>query len=263
MFTGLYTSASGLLAQMKNMDMISNNLANINTSGFRKDRGIFRTFYDDAINSQPVPLTSDGNMLANKDSNSMVVIERAISDFSDGIVKETGNPLDLAIVGNGFFELQDAGGKSYFTRSGSFQLNEAGEMVNPEGYKLMGEFGPIIIEAGSGSIYTKDITFDEKGVLSVGEEEVGQLSIAKFVDNNELKKIGNSLFTNANAENFGNELFDGTIVQRHLEMSNVNPVEEMANMITTTRAFEAYQKVLRAVMDDTADKAINTVGRNR
>ncbi len=257
MFTGLYTSAAGMLAQMKNLEVISNNLANINSTGYKKDQSIFRTFYDDAINAT----ASSNGTLTNKDFNSMVVIERTVSDFSEGLIKKTGNPLDLTITGDGFFELQGANGETYFTRAGNFQMNETGEIVNATGLNLMGDIAAITIEAGASSLESKGITFSEEGVLSVGDAELDRLSIFRFVDNSRLKKIGNNLYVNESAGNVSDEPFEGKIVQHHLEMSNVNPVQELTRMIVAQRAFEAYQRVMRTIMDDTTEKSISLVGR--
>jgi flagellar basal-body rod protein FlgG len=257
MFTGFYVSAAGMLAQMNNLNVISNNLANINSSGFKKDKSIFRTFYDDSINSTATPLTSSGTTLMNKDLNSMAIIEKTITNYNDGIIKQTGNTLDLAIQGDGFFELRGPRGETYFSRSGSFQLNGEGELVNPEGFKLMGEIDVMRIEEGA----EEGVAFDETGLLKVGEREIDNVSIVTFIDNSKLEKIGNTLFVNNSNKNLSDELFSGKIYQGHLEMSNVNPIEEMTKMISTTRAFTAYQKVLQAIMDDTTEKTINLVGR--
>ncbi len=263
MFAGLYSSTSGMLAQMKNMDTISNNLANVNTSGFKKNISVFRSFYDSSINATAGELTSMGTTLQNRDTNSMAIVETSVVDYSAGAVKETGNPLDIAFIGDGFFELQGADGETFYSRAGRFELNQDGEIVNPAGYKLMGEIGPMIIGDGSGAIGGKGINIDETGLVTVGDEEVDRVSVIRFVDNNRLQKIGGNLLTNADDANISSEPFEGRLYAGHIEVSNVNPVLEMTEMITTTRAFEAYQKVIRAIMDDTTEKSINMIGRVR
>jgi flagellar basal-body rod protein FlgG len=264
MFTGLYASAAGMLAEMKNMDVISNNIANINTSGFKKDTSIFRTFYDDAVNSYNTPQTSLGTIIQNRDTNSLPVIEKTVVDFNDGVIKETGSILDIAIQGDGLFELQGTDGSTLYTRAGSFKLNSNGEVVTATGHKLMGEVGVIRLPENTEGSITANLNIDEEGNVTIGEAGIlDKVSIFKFVDNSKLKKVGHSLFTNSERANVSDELFDGTIHQGYIEISNVNPVEEMANMITTSRTFDAYHRIIRAIMDDTTDKTINLVGRIR
>jgi len=263
MFTGFYSSSAGMLAQMKNMNIIANNIANISTSGYKKDRGIFRSFYDSAINSSPSPLTSNGTILQNRDNNSLPVIERTVTDYENGVTKQTGNVLDVAIAGDGFFELMGANGETYFTRQGSFTLNENREMVTADGLKLMGELNTIKFPESLDGSEQASISIDENGHVAIGEESVGDINIVTFNDNNALKKIGKSLFVNENKANESDELFSGRIAQGHIEMSNVNPVEEMTQMITANRSFEAYQRSLRAIMEEATDKSINLIGRVR
>jgi flagellar basal-body rod protein FlgG len=264
MFTGLYASSAGMLAQMRNMDIISNNIANINTSGFKKDKSIFRTFYDDAINSENSPLTAIGTVLRNKDLNSMPVIERTSVNFTDGVIKHTDNMLDVAIQGDGFFELQGPNDETYYTRSGKFELNENREIVTLKGFKLMGEIAAIRIPETEIENLSANLIIDKEGNVSLGEDTlIDKLSIFRFVDNNNLDKVGHNLFVNRYNNNISDEFFNGRVYQHSLEISNVNPVEEMSEMIVSNRAFEAYQKVIRAIMDDTADKSINMIGRIR
>ena len=169
------------------------------------------------------------------------------TDFSEGSIKETGNSLDLAINGEGFFVVNTPDGPRY-TRSGNFSLNGANMLSTQDGYPVMGENGPVIIEGGT-------VTIDPDGRVIVDGEEVNRLRIVDFPKPYNLKKIGNNLFEADGAIPATNY----SISQGFLEMSNVDQIKEMVSMIEILRGYESYRKVINAI-DETASRT-NEIGR--
>ncbi len=191
-------------------------------------------------------------------SNSLVAFEGTRTDFSPGQLKQTGNAFDLAIDGNGFFCIQTPGGVQY-TRKGNFTLNHEGVLANQEGLPVLGNGGKIKFTDA------KDFIVDKEGNISIyreeeGREEIDTLKIVSFAAPHSLKKVGNTLFKPAGpgiieekAEGFG-------INQGFIELSNVNAIRVMLEMIEVLRGYESYKKIIQSV-DDVTSKAINEVGQ--
>lgn len=254
MIRGLYTSASGLMAEMARTDVISNNLANINTSGFKKDRAIFRAFPEMNINriDDPAVITPRDKI----DPRPFIgvlgtgaVVDEISTDFSRGTIENTSNPLDLALSGDGFFEVQTPAGVR-FTRDGSFTRNEQGYLVTSEGYYVMGQNGPIQLSDSS------DISINPRGDVFSGGNFVDRLAVVSFADLRLLSKEGDNLYSTTQQPIDSNS----EVIQGALEGSNVNPIGEMVDMIAAFRAYEANQKVVKA-NDDTLSKAVNDIAR--
>lgn len=238
---GMYPLLSGGIAQEMRLEMISHNLSNINTIGYKKDRSIFKSFFP-TINAAD----TEGPFLG-KDK-AFVLYDRSMIDFTGGPVRNTGNKLDLAINGDGFFVIEKAGDTRY-TRNGSFSLDEQGRIVTRNGDLVLGEGGPILLPEGN-------ITVDEKGTVNVGNEEVGRLRVVSLTNQEDLKKEGESLILGG-AEHPSE---DFTIMQGALEQSNVNAIEEMASMIEVLRSYESYQKVIQT-MDEINSRSASDIGR--
>lgn len=255
MIRGLYTGASGMLAEMARTDVISNNMANVNTTAFKKDRTIFRAFPEMNIHRihDPVPAGLDKVVDPRPFIGMMgtgVMLDEVNTDFNQGHLITTSNPLDLAIRGEGFFQVQTPEGIRY-TRDGSFSLSSNGYLVTKEGYYVLGENGPLQL------LQTGDITISQQGEVFVNDEYIDRLNIVTFADLNQLQKQGDNLyFTDAVPE----PLQDADVVQGALEGSNVSIVAEMVDLISAFRAYEANQKVIQT-HDTTLDRAINDVGR--
>lgn len=255
MIRGLYTGASGMLAEMARTDVISNNMANVNTTAFKKDRTIFRAFPEMNIHRihDPVPAGLDKVVDPRPFIGMMgtgVMLDEVNTDFNQGHLITTSNPLDLAIRGEGFFQVQTPEGIRY-TRDGSFSLSSNGYLVTKEGYYVLGENGPLQL------LQTGDITISQQGEVFVNDEYIDRLNIVTFADLNQLQKQGDNLyFTDAVPE----PLQDADVVQGALEGSNISIVAEMVDLISAFRAYEANQKVIQT-HDTTLDKAINDVGR--
>ncbi len=222
----------------RKLEVLANNVANSNTPGFKKERLTFEEYYLDQLDASK--RTAKGEIEA--------------TDFSQGGFKQTNNPLDLAIDGEGFFAVETPFGKA-FTRAGHFTLNASNELVTPEGYKVLGNGGPITLEDTTG----KGVWVNREGHFYVDETEVAALDIVAFDNPDSLKKIGRNLFS---AEGTGAQerSAQGKVAQGFIEDSNVNPVESMVVLIDLYRAYEAMQRAMQAC-DELDDKAINQVGK--
>jgi len=243
---GMYLAAAGALVQQLRLETLANNVANINTTGYKGEKTIFRVAEEDpSQNIQPVVgLTQPLSPYAPPFST--------VIDFSQGAIHQTGNPLDVAINGDGFFNIQTPDGVQY-TRQGSFTLDEQGVLVTPEGYPVLGEGGQITVEEGR-------IEIDEEGGISVDGDEIGRLQITAFDNQAGLKKAGNGRFVPTDPGLAGRPPENMTLSQGHIEGANVNAVRAMTEMIETSRAFEAYQKVIQSADEATA-KSISDVGK--
>lgn len=255
MIRGLYTGASGMLAEMARTDVISNNMANVNTTGFKKDRAIFRAFPEMNIHRihDPIPAGLDKVIDPRPFIGMMgtgVLLDEINVDFSQGTINITSNPLDVAIRGEGFFQVQTPDGIRY-TRDGSFTLNRDGYIVTKDGHYVLGDNGPLQLSQNG------DIVINEQGEVFVNEQFVDRLNIVTFDQTNQLQKQGDSLYM-SDAPPI--QAQDAQVTQGALEGSNLNIVTEMVNLISAFRAYEANQKVIQT-HDATLDRLVNDVGR--
>ena len=248
---GLYAAVSGSMVQEKRMEILSNNLANVNSSGFKEDRPIFREFYNKVQNTIMLTDTASqgSSMLAQKMNMGYLTFSGVKTDFSAGDMKYTGNPLDVAINGPGFFVVDTPRGELY-TRMGNFSLNDKGELVTHEGYTLKGKGKSIKIEG-------TEITIDRKGAVTVDKVEVDTLKLVDFEDYTALRKVGDNLFEDSGGNVRKAE--ECEIKHRTLELSNINIVKEMVKMIDVLRLYESYQKVIQS-LDETTSRATREVG---
>lgn len=259
MIRGLYTSGWSMMASSKKMDVISNNLANVNTTGYKKDTVVFESFPEvltrriNDSKSSSNPSGKVGNMQLGSD------VGEVFTYYSQGKLIKTDNNFDLAFKDSdtAFFTVQvtDEQGNvgEYYTRDGSFTVNAENQLVTKDGYPVMGEDGPIFL-------YGDDFVIEPDGTIIQGWDVVGRLLIKDFTDATTLRKYGNNLVSKT-AQTEERE-FRGTVQQGFLEQSNVNVVQEMVDMISVMRAYEANQKVLQA-QDSTLEKAVNQVGAVR
>ena len=256
MSEAMYTATSGALAYQMRLEILANNLANINTIGFKEDRTIFRSYLPDAVDptGQDIQETLVNNEIVSPYllSNTLVVFEGTEINFSSGHLKHTGNPLNLALEGNGFFTIETPEGVQY-TRNGNFGLNGEGLLVTQEGLTVLGEGGEIKIDG-------EDFQVDKEGNISVDGKQVDTLRIVDFAEPQSLQKVGNSLFASVNPtpSEITGEGF--TVNQGFLELSNVEPIRVMTEMLEVLRGYESYQKVIQSV-DEVTSKAIDEVGQ--
>ncbi len=232
----LVESVETLLAQEQRMNQIANNLANVDTSGYKKENV---TFWEMLFT-------------AHDDRQRVGKAMRVISDHSQGPMEMTGNPLDIAIEGEGFFRIQTPEGIRY-TRSGSFNLNSEGQMVTPDGNLLIGEGGPVVVNG-------KEISVNQGGGITVDGELVNQLAIVTFDNYENIEKEGNSLFKLTDETVAERISEDFRLQQGFLEGANVNSTLELTEMIDLHRAYQAQQKIIQTV-DELDSQAINRVGK--
>ncbi|MEI6519303.1 MAG: flagellar hook-basal body protein [bacterium] len=260
MLRGLTTSMYGLLSQEARQEAISNNLANVNTAGYKKQVASFQnniSFQDALITARNKVSQSPTEPAATPSSLEVSVMTPVLVDIqednSPGFLQTTGNPNDLAITGNGYFAVQSANGEKY-TRSGAFLVNSESKLSTASGDLVLGTNGPIDIPKDG-----KYIVNSNGSILSNGKE-IAKLKIVT-IDPTQAKREGLSLSdAGGTATVVDPEAAGLTIQQGVIEQSNVNAVAEMMQMILVTRLFEANQKIIQ-VQDATLDKAVNEVGR--
>jgi len=254
---GLYTAWTGMANEQKRLDVISNNLANSATVGYKKE-GVTSQSFDEQLT------------IKIKDRSEMITGERIIgsmslgvkvgevyTDYSGGSLRETENAFDFAIDGDGFFQVAvtDREGETHirYTRAGSFHMTRDGYVVNSEGNHLQGESGDVMVPTDAG-----EILVDIDGSIYADGEYVDKINLFDFEDYNFLKKYGDVMYEPVDGAT--EKEATGLIRQGYTEQSNVNVVTEMVNMIAITRAYETNQKVIQTV-DQTLENAANSIGR--
>lgn len=233
---GMYTAAAGAIAMEERLNVISNNVANINTIGFKKDQVSFKQFSK----------VLDTSMLAQGQYKIIPIDVIALNpsiDITPGTPMETGNPLDVAINGEGFFVINTVGGPRY-TRAGSFQLNTDNVLVTPQGYRVQGENGDISIDITTGEGV---IGIDSRGTINYDNTDVDTLRVVQ-IPSEALVRKGNNLF-DVKQGYTPVPVEKPSINQSYLEAANVEPVREMVDMIATQRAYDAFQKMIRSIND--------------
>lgn len=248
MLRSLHTAATGMEAQKNTIDTIANNLANVNTTGFKRSRANFHDLLYQTIRAAGHNTTSGNVVPSGIQIGSGSKLSNIEKLFSQGSINITENPLDLMVEGEGFFRVMNDKGEINYTRDGSFRIDATGRVVTGQGFPLVPE---IVIPEN----ITKDrIHFNSDGVVSVrvggNSEQIGQIQLANFVNPTGLDSLGKNLYgtTVASGEpvlSTPNTQGFGAIGQMHLESSNVNIVEEMVNMISGQRAYEINSKVIQ------------------
>lgn len=248
----IYQVLSGALGQEARLTQVANNLANVNTTGFKKDGSVFLDFYKASIQAQNGG-NANGSASSADPTNGSVwpVLGQSYSDFTSGAMQTTGRPLDTAIDGEGFFQVQVEGQPgAYYSRAGNFHLNTQNELVTTNGRRVLDPSGnPIQLDLSKG---TPEIAQD--GQIRIGGAVVGQLGIFKISDTTKLTKYGEGLFA-APADVQASADTTSQVRQGMLEGSNVNTVDEMVRMIQLERAYQAQQKAMQSI-DETAQKRI-------
>ncbi len=344
---GLYIGATSLLANQKRMEVLANNLANVNTAGYKKDfsltesfpekllskinagrpdvrlrggneiqyevegdthmartnngyfvvgtptgnsyvkevrftideEGYLRTYYRDGredlnTDNENYILDQNGNPLQGQAGNieglllnsihyppshvigtmsAGVNFQKIVTDFTVGELRETGGVYDLALNQSGFFRVVDEAGNIYYTRDGSFTVNQNGDLTTSTGHLVEGIEGNINIGQG-------EVVINRNGQVLVNGNIVGTLSIVDLENREFLRKVGDNLYTMAEGVEAEEIAYQGEVLQGYLESSNVNPINEMVEMITLLREFETSQKIIR-MQDEMMEKAANELGR--
>lgn len=280
MVRGLYTGASGMVANLKSMDSIANNLSNVNTIGYKKDNTIFKSFPEMLIrrfNDNGVhkfPLGSwDSRPVVGK-LGTGVEVNEVFTNLEQSGVKKTENKLDLALDGKGFFVIKTDTGEK-FTRNGEFTIDKNNFLVTKRGEKVLGENGYIKLKTNNFTINSKGEIYlnkeiDKQKFVQMNENAwdktnfVDTLKLVDFKKSRYLKKVGNSFFTKNDLTGEPILLNKGNtkVLSGSLETSNVNPVKQMVKMIEVQRSYEANQKTIKS-HDELLSKLINEMGSVR
>ncbi len=242
MVQGIYTASMGMTPLMQKQDQIANNLANVNTTGFKQSNLFTKTYQKYLANDQHQPFV-------NQDFKS----DEVYVDYSEGPMKQTQTPLDLAIHGSGFFTVMTSDGVQY-TRNGNFSINTEGLIVTSDGSKVMGNDGFLRIDRNL------PVNITDKGEITQNGQTKGFLKIVDFKKPYQMVRNGESRMHPLKPETPEIPSSGFAIQQGYLEGSNVSVIKNMVEMISAYRTFEADQKALHA-QDETLEKAVNQVGR--
>jgi flagellar basal-body rod protein FlgG len=244
MDSGLYAAYSGLKTNSDILEILSNNLANTNTAGFKADQA-FINIFNNAV--------SNDDMTLNRVLNDSSTVQGTTINFTPGTIKTTGRDLDLALEGRGFFVVQGPNG-NVFTRNGNFRLGPDGQLVNSEGYPVLGQNGPMQLSEGIVSI-------SATGEVQVNGSPVDTIQTVDFPLLDVLEKVGNSMFRVRPGMTVQPAAVEAVVIQGALEQSNVNPIREMMLMISMMRQFEGLQKGVYTLMNTVNGRSINDIGR--
>ena len=261
MVRSLWTAATGMNGQQANIDTISNNLSNVNTTGYKKQRVEFEDLLYQTIKTAGTPATEDTVTPVGVQMGTGVKVAATQRMFAKGNLQNTEVSTDLAIVGEGFFRVQQYDGSYAYTRDGSFKVDSNGQLVNSNGLRVM----PEIILPENFDISTLTVSDDGRVSVKVAGDDnpiqVGQMELYRFANPAGLEAKGDNLFVTSNAS--GEALasrpgFDGTGITKHkfLEMSNVSVVNEMVQMIVAQRAYEFSSKAIQT-SDTMLSAAVN------
>lgn len=262
MIRSIYTAVSGLINQEARQDVISNNLANANTVGYKKDSLITKKFddvmiqnYDKVVNGKNVRNVIGSLSMGSK-------IDETYVNHEQGVIEATSKDTDFAIQGNGFFVVSRNDGinnQNYYTRNGHFHINQNGDLVSSNGDRVMarnqntGALEPInVVRNGE----VAKIKCDENGNISLNGVPTYKMYIADFADYNNLKKMEDNLYSGQNPI----EATNAKVEQSALEKSNVDVMAEVSDMMMTMRSFESNQKIVQS-LDEVLGKTVNEVGR--
>ena len=241
MNNSLYAAATGSRLEMLRLDVIANNLANFSTSGFKADKPYFKDV---------LQFMSDKQFDKSRRGTSRNEFIASVTNFRQGAVKNTGNPLDFSIQGDGFFEVVKDG-KTGYTRNGAFQLDPEGRLMTSDGALVQGDGGEITLGSGK-------IEVGSEGNITLDGQEVDKIKVVNFSDPRMLRKVNGNIFEKGASVV---PLDDGqfTIINQALESSNVNPVRQMTQMIEAGRNYEAYQKMIK-IINEINERSSNNLG---
>lgn len=263
MLRGIYSAASGMLANQTKMDVIAQNLANVNTPGYKRETTVSQSFQSllvQRINDQPEPGQAESVPTLVGPMGLGTFVANTATRLTAGPLQATGNPLDVALRGDGFFVVQTENGPRY-TRQGNFQQSSDGRLVTADGWVVQLADGTPA-QAAPGEL----LSIDRNGEVRAGARLLGQLQIAASTQLGPMTKEGAGLWRVTDGAETAMVVAPGEagagyqIEVGFLEQSNVNSITEMVEMIATMRAYEASQRVIQT-QDETLRRAVNDVGR--
>ncbi|MFJ8457658.1 flagellar hook-basal body protein [Lysinibacillus xylanilyticus] len=276
MFKGFYTVATGMIAQQRRTELLTNNLSNANTPGFKADQSTIRSFPDMLMSS-----VGKTNAPANQQAGSQymsqvgalntgIYMQETLPNYIQGQIYNTDFTTDMALIdgnlpqnddgvtGSIFFRLAHPDGGEAYTRNGNFTLDGQGYLVNPQGLYVLSDRGQRI------QLPNDDFRLDENGAIYVNDQQVARVGVSFAANPNTLRKQDNGLIRTENGEDlqtaYGANGVSFTLRQNYLEGSNVDSSRTMTDLMTAYRAFEANQKVLQAY-DRSMEKAVNEIGK--
>ncbi len=250
MLRGIYAVAAGMINQRERLDVISNNVANISSTGFKRSEPVSRGFYQ--VFSEEV-----GRFPSQRGARDIPgggsALDTAAADFSQGPIVKSGNPLDVAIDGPGFFVVRASVGERY-TRAGNFSIDSEGRLVTPGGESVLGEQGPILLQGSN-------VVISPNGSVTVDGVPTDRLRIVEFPEPHRLTRYGHNQFS-ADEQTLATRRTVGepNLKAGALERSNVNPIAELALMMDAARSYEAHQRIIVA-FNETLDAAVNDIAR--
>ena len=247
MMRSLWIAKTGLDAQQTQLDVISNNLANTATNGFKRSRAVFEDLLYQTLRQPGAQTTEQTQVPSGLQIGTGVKPVSTVRNFAQGNLQQTGNTLDVAINGQGFFQVQMPDGTTSYTRDGSIQIDANGTLVTSNGYPIL---GPVTIPQG-----VQEISISQDGVVSavvqgqVQPQELGQIQLASFVNPAGLFSMGQNLYSETAASGTPTQAVAGTngvgfVSQGFVEASNVNVVEELVGLIQAQRAYEINSKAI-------------------
>lgn len=249
MIQGLYAAANGMMAVEDRQAIIANNIANVSTPGFKRQVGVQMGFYEQFFGKMRG--ASMFNM--EKAPGGGVKVMETFTQFADGAVTHTGNPLDIALLGPAFLRVDTPEGER-FTRNGHLSIGASGELVTTQGHQVLGDDGGVIDVSGG------LVEIDQTGAVTVNGEVRGRLGLVEFEDRNMLTRSGYTLFSASQSALARSNPASNTVVSSGgIETSNVQLPNQMVQMMAALRAYAANQRVLSAI-DETASRLIDQVG---
>ncbi|KOS60788.1 flagellar hook-basal body protein [Lysinibacillus agricola] len=276
MFKGFYTVATGMIAQQRRTELLTNNLSNANTPGFKADQSTIRSFPDMLMSSVGKTNASAKEQAGSQYMsqvgalNTGIYMQETLPNYIQGQIYSTDFTTDMALIdgnlpqnedgtaGSIFFRLAHPDGGEAYTRNGNFTLDGQGYLVNPEGLYVLSDRGQRI------QLQNDDFRLDENGAIYVNNQQVARVGVSFATNPNMLRKQDNGLIRTENGENlptaYGANGVSFTLRQNYLEGSNVDSSRTMTDLMTAYRAFEANQKVLQAY-DRSMEKAVNEIGK--
>ena len=259
MQNAMYTALFGALSNEHRLNNIANNLANVNTTGYKRDllafKDTFALYAHDQVMEAQANVRQD-KLLPDPQHVAKPRIAYAKTDFEQGALKITGAPFDVAISGNGFFKVQTPQ-VEFYSRNGHFRLTAEGLLITEQGFPVLSDGGEVTVPPGY-----KQINIAESGEIYADGVLVGQIGIVDVDNPMNLEKLGGNMYRPRPGTDVQEIEAGGIVAQGYLEVSNVNAVYEMVNMIEAQRQYEAYAKVMQTA--DTLDKeAYNKLGKGR
>ena len=259
MASGIYIAMGGARNQERRLDTLSNDLANAQTPGFKSQEAVYKQIHTDVTAlgnpNQAMGLKHPVRFLP--EDRLPVVLDERYTKFSQGALRFTGNDLDLAINGEGFFTVQGPEGPIY-TRNGTFMTSKDGTIVDQQGFALLDEQGAPIVLPNTAS----KVGVGTDGTVSVGQDVIAKLGIVRFENLQELERLGNSAYRNPPAADPPIPMAGADVKQQYLEGANVNPVHTMAMLIKTNRVFELNTRAMQAYKE-MDEQSARDVGRLR